>query len=402
MKKIESIISFVQKNSLYPDLREVQGAPEPETIVDGKKVILFTSNNYLGLAAHPRVKKAAVDAINKYGVGSDGSRLLSGNIDIHRQFEKDIATFKGGEDAIVWPSGYAANVGTISAIMNYLKVGPMDFLSFKGIVLSDELNHASIIDGIKLSRQHSLIYKHKDLKDLERKLSLNRWRRTLVVTDSVFSMDGDIAPLPEISKLCKKYGATLMIDEAHASGVLGKKGHGSLDYFNLKAGEDVDIVLGTCSKALASSGGFVVAKKVIVDYLRIASRSYMFSTAMLPAASAALIEVLKIIDDEPERRKQLISNVEYLRNELHKIGFFTFGSETQIIPMLIGKEEDAISFSRKLFERGVFAPAVRWPAVSKNMARIRITVMSTHTKEHLVKLIESCEIIAKELALNLK
>lgn len=397
MDKILRIMNFVHENHLYPDLRIVGGPPEPETIVDGKKVIMFTSNNYLALANHPRIKKAAIEAIEKYGVGSDGSRLLSGNIDVHRNFEKDIARFKGGEDAIVWPSGYAANVGTISALMNPLKVGFTDFLSFDGVIISDELNHASIIDGIKLSRQKKVVYKHCDLNDLEWKLKLNRFRRKLVVTDSVFSMDGDIAPLPQIVSLCKKYNAMLMIDEAHASGVLGKKGHGSLDYFNLKAGNDIDIVLGTCSKALASSGGFVVARKEIVDYFRIASRSYMFSTAMLPASAAALSETLKVIDDEPERRHKLINNVEYTRDALNSKGFYTFGSQTQIIPVLIGSEENAIKLSRLLFENDIFAPAVRWPAVEKGKARIRLTLMSSHDKKHIDKLISTLVMITKKM-----
>lgn len=390
-------MEFVEKRELYPDLREVQGPPEPETMVDGKKVLMFTSNNYLGLSTHPKVTHAAEEAIKKYGVGSDGSRLLSGNLDIHRKFEKAIADFKGGEDAIVWPSGYAANVGCISAVMNTLKIGASDFLSFKGVVLSDELNHASIIDGIKLSKQKAVIYKHCDVADLERKLRRHRWRRKMVVTDSVFSMDGDIAPLPAISQLCKKYDALLMIDEAHASGVLGEHGHGSLEHFNLKAGRDVDIVLGTCSKALAATGGFVVADKHLVNYLRVASRSYMFSTAMSPAASAALIEVLRVIDEEPERRKQLHLNAAYVREEFQRMGFDTCGSQTQIIPILIGTDQNAISFSRKLFERGIFAPAIRWPAVAKGKARIRLTIMSTHTTKQLDHLLESSRAIAKEL-----
>lgn len=397
MKRIEKIMHFVHKNELYPDLREVEGPPEPETLVDGKKVLMFTSNNYLGLSTHPRVVNAAIEATKRYGVGSDGSRLLSGNLDIHRKFERAIATFEGAEDAIVWPTGYSANVGCISAVMNAIKVGPSDFFSFKSVILSDELNHASIIDGIKLSKQRSVIYRHCDISDLERKLRRNRWRRMMVVTDSVFSMDGDIAPLPEISKLCRKYGALLMIDEAHATGVLGKRGHGSLEYFNLKAGKDVDIVLGTCSKALASTGGFVVGSRRLIDYLRVASRSYMFSTAMTPAASAALIECLKIIDEEPERRVRLLENTEYVREGLHRIGFQTCGSQTQIIPILIGSDKNAISFSRKLYEHGIFAPAVRWPAVNKGGARIRITIMATHTKKHLDHMISACREISKEL-----
>lgn len=390
-------MDFVEEHKLYPDLRIVDGPPEPEVIVDGKKVLMFTSNNYLGFANHPRVVQAAIEAVKKYGVGADGSRLLSGNLKIHREFEEAIAKFKGGEDAIVWPSGFSANFGVISAVMNPIKVGPGDFFSREGIVLSDELNHASIIDGAVMSRQKKVIYKHCDMDDLESKLRKYKNRRKLVVTDSVFSMDGDVAPLDKISELCKKYNAMSMIDEAHATGIQGEHGHGTLERFGLKPTQDIDIVLGTCSKALGATGGFVVGSRTLIKYLRVASRSYMFSTAMVPMASAALIEVLKIIDDEPQWRRQLLENSEYLRKGFADRGFFTFGSTTQIIPILIGPDEKAIEFSRKLFEKGIFGPCVRWPAVEKGKARIRFTVMATHKKEHLDKLLNACEETKKEL-----
>lgn len=400
MKRIESIMDYVEEKELYPDLRIIDGGAEPEVVIDGKKVLMFSSNNYLGLATHPRMKKAAIVAIEKYGVGSDGSRLLSGNLKIHREFEEAIAKFKGGEDAIVWPSGYSANVGVITAVMDPIKVRPQDFLSRKGVIISDELNHASIIDGAVMSGMEKVIYKHCDMDDLERKLKKYGSRRKLVVTDTVFSMDGDIAPLDKIVGLCKKYDALSMIDEAHSTGVLGATGHGGLQQFGLKAVKDVDIVLGTCSKALAASGGFVVGSKTLIKYLRVASRSYMFSTAMMPAASAALIEALKIIEEEPEWREKLLSNENYLRTGLQERGFNTFASATQIIPIFIGSDKDAIKFSRRLFDEGVFAPCVRWPAVEKDKARIRFTVMATHTKEQMDKLLNACAVIKKELGLK--
>ena len=396
MKRIKGILDFAHRNALYPDLRVVDGPPEPEVVVDGKKVLMFTSNNYLGLATHPKIKQAAIEAIQKYGVGSDGSRLLSGNLKIHREFEEAIARFKGGEDAIVWPTGYSANVGAVSALSRPLRVEPADFFSLGTVILSDELNHASIIDGAKMSRQKVVVYRHRDMADLAAKLRWHRFRRKLVVTDSVFSMDGDIAPLPEMAELCKKYDAMFMIDEAHATGVLGKTGHGSLEHFNLKPIEDVDVVLGTCSKALAASGGFVVGSRDLVSYLRVASRSYMFSTAMMPAASAALITTLEVIKNEPERRARLWENANYLRSELKAAGFDTLTSETQIIPVLIGGDERSIDVSRKLFDRGIYAPAVRWPAVEKGTARLRLTVMSTHTKEQIDYLVKNLENILKK------
>lgn len=396
MEVIKSILNYLEDKNLYPDLKILEGAPEPETVIDGRKILMFSSNNYLGLANHPRVKAAAKAAIDKYGVGSDGSRMLSGNLKVHRDFEIAISRFKGGEDAIVWPSGYSANVGAISAIMNPPKISPMQIVR-KGLIISDELNHASIIDGCRMSKQDVQIYKHCDVKDLEKKLKKSKRRRKLVITDSVFSMDGDVAPLDKIVYLCKKYNSLLMIDEAHASGVLGKGGHGSLEHFNLKAVTDVDIVLGTCSKALAASGGFVVGSKDLVDYLRVSSRSYIFSTAMLPASSAALIEGLKVIQEEPELKTKLIDNSEYLRNGFKNLGFNTLNSSTQIIPILIGEEKKAMQFTKELFLKNIFGPSVRWPAVERGQSRIRFTVMSTHTREQLDYLLEACSSIGKEL-----
>ncbi len=397
MKRINEIMSYIDEHALYPDLRIVEGPQDPEVTVDGKKVVMFCSNNYLGLSTHPDLIKAACDATRKYGVGSGGSRLLSGNLDIHKKFETAIAEFEGGEDAISWATGYAANLGLISAIMNPLKVRPRDFFTIDGVIFSDELNHASIVDGIRLSKQKKVVYNHRDVKDLEYKLRKHPLRRKLVVTDSVFSMDGDIAPLDKIVPLCKKYGAMLLVDDAHATGVLGNNGHGSLEYFNLKLGRDVDVIMGTCSKSLTSTGGFAVGNKNLISYLRIASRSYMFSAAMTPATAAILIKALELMKNEPERHKQLVKNAEYLRFGLQQAGFNTLSSQTQIIPILIGTDENAIRFSRNLFEKNIYAPAVRWPAVEKGKARIRFALMASHKKEHLDALIKACIEVGKSL-----
>ncbi|OGY43702.1 MAG: 8-amino-7-oxononanoate synthase [Candidatus Buchananbacteria bacterium RIFCSPHIGHO2_02_FULL_38_8] len=397
METIKKILDYVDSHNLYPDLRIIEGGAEPEVIIDGKKVLMFSSNNYLGLATHPKVVAAAIEATKKYGSGSDGSRMLSGNLQIHRDFELAITKFKGGEDAIVWPTGYSANVGVISAVMNPPTVGPQDFYQRRGVIISDELNHASIIDGCKMSGQKVVVYKHCDVNDLEKKLKKYKNRRKLVVTDGVFSMDGDIAPLDKIVPLCKRYNSMLMIDEAHSTGVLGKNGHGTPEHFGLKAVKDIDIVHGTCSKALASTGGFVVGSRDLIRYLRITSRSYIFSTAMTPAASASLIAALNVIEIEPEIRERMWENVKHMRDGFHKIGFDTLTSETQIIPILIGSDENAIEFSRRLFEKGIFGPCVRWPAVEKGKARIRFTVMATHTKEQIDYLLKCCEEIGKEL-----
>jgi len=399
MEKIKKILDYVDNHGLYPDFRIIEGGANPEVIIDGKKVLMFSSNNYLGLATHPSVINAAIDATKKYGTGAGGSRMLSGNLQVHRDFELAIAKFKGGEDAIVWPTGYSANVGTVSAVMELFKINSADFLSKKGVILSDELNHASIIDGCKMSKQKVVVYKHCNVDDLEKKLKKYKNRRTLVITDGVFSMDGDIAPLDKISAVCKQYKALLMIDEAHATGMLGKDGHGTSEHFGLKPVKDDDIVLGTCSKALGATGGFVVGSKDLVRYLRIASRSYIFSTAMTPAASGSLIEALKVIEADPKIREKMWNNVEHMREGFKKIGFDTLTSQTQIIPILIGTEEKAIKFTRMLFDKGIFGPCVRWPAVEKGKARIRFTVMSTHTEKQIDYLLKSCEEIGRELGL---
>src|SRR3989344_366905 len=399
MDKIRKILEYIDKNNLYPDLRIIESGAESEVVIDGKKVLMFASNNYLGLATHPKVVAAAISATSKYGTGADGSRMLSGNLKVHRDVELAIAKFEDGEDAIVWPTGYSANVGVISAVMNPPKVGSRDFFQTKGVILSDELNHASIIDGCKMSDQKVAVYKHCDFVDLERQLKKYRRRRVLVVTDGVFSMDGDVAPLDKIAPLCKKYGAMLMIDEAHATGMQGAHGHGTPERYGLKPSRDIDIVLGTCSKALAATGGFVVGSKDLIRYLRVTSRSYIFSTAMTPAASASLIAALDVIETEPWIREKMWENVEYMRNGFHKLDFDTFTSETQIIPILIGPDDKAIEFSRRLFNNGIFGPCVGWPAVEKGKARIRFTVMATYSKKQIDYLLKCCGNIGPELGI---
>ena len=250
-----------------------------------------------------------------------------------------------------------------------------------------------------MSGQKVVVYKHCDVGDLEHKLKRYRSRSKLVVTDGVFSMDGDIAPLDKIAPLCKKYGAMLMIDEAHATGMLGENGHGTCEYFHLKPIEDVQVIMGTCSKALAATGGFVVGAKELVRYLRIASRFYIFSTAMTPAASASLVAALGVIESEPWIRERMWKNANYLRSQFQRAGFDTCGSATQIIPVLIGTDERAIQFSRALFDRGIFGPSVRWPVVPKGKARIRFTVMASHTEEQIDQLLKHCIELGRELGI---
>jgi len=393
-KKIKEILSYAEKRGLYPETSVIE-ANEPETIVNGKKVLLFCSLNYLGLANHPNIKKAAIEAIQKYGVGAGGARFVSGNYELHNLLEKKVAQFKREEAALIFQTGYVTNVGVIPALINLPKLGPFASLTKGGVIFSDELNHASIIDGCRLSEAEVVIYKHRDMNDLEAKLKKYKNRHKLIITDSVFSMDGDIAPLPQIVELAKKYNAMTMIDEAHATGVLGDRGGGATDYFHLEG--QIDVVMGTFSKAIGCLGGYVAGKRYLIKYLKAATRPSIFSVALPPAIAAAIIAAIEEIQKNPMLRKKLWENAKYLRENLQKLGFNTLNSETQIVPILIGDEVKAIRMAKLLFEKNIFAPCMRWPAVPKGKARIRFTVMATHTREQIDTLLEACEKIGKSL-----
>lgn len=395
MKEIRKLLDYVDKHTLYPDIKVISGPSLPEVTIDGREITAFCSNNYLGLAYSKPLIEAAVKAAEEYGTGSSGSRLLSGNLKIFADLEKEIAAFKKSEDAITFIAGYMANVGTISAVSNVMKVNPFDFFRRRTVILSDELNHASIIDGCKLSEQKVVVYRHCDMDDLRNKLRKFNRRRKLIVTDSVFSMDGDIAPLPEIVRLARDYNAMVMVDDAHATGVLGKNGSGSAEHFNLD--KEIDIKMGTLSKAVGSSGGYVAGSEELIRYLRIGARAYMFATAMSPISAGASLAAIREIQQNHQLRQRLWENATHLREGFKKIGFDTLTSETPIIPILIGDEEKAIKFAQTLFERGFLAPCVRWPAVEKGKARIRCTVMSPHTPKQIDAFLNQCQKIGREL-----
>ena len=393
LEAVYDMLDYVDQHDLYPDTRVISSSVEPESFIDGRKVLMFASNNYLGLATHPNLKKAAIAAIEKYGIGSTGSRLLSGNLDIHLELEKKLAEFKGGEDALVFPTGFAANLGTITALMNPLKVKIGASFSEKGVVISDALNHASIVDGTKMSGQEKEIYNHCDLNHLESLLKKHKNKRKLIVTDSIFSMDGDVAPLDKICELAKKYNAMVMIDEAHAVGVLGEHGGGAMEHFKLKTSEDVTVVMGTLSKTIGCTGGYVVGSKKLIKYLRVASRPYMFSTAMSPATAAGAIAAIDLIQNDPLSRAKLWENVAYLKKGFTDLGLKVMDSQSAIIPVLIGADEKAIKMSRDLFTHSIFAPCVRWPVVPRGESRIRFTMTSEHTKEQLDTLLQKMKIV---------
>jgi len=371
LRWIEEELKLISDKNLFRVLTELQSGQSPEIIIAGKRYILLASNSYLGLTTDPKVKDAAQRALEKYGTGSGGSRLVSGSSDLHRELEDRIADFKKTEAAILFSSGYLANVGAISAL-----VGPGD------VIYSDELNHASIIDGCRLSHAEIKIYKHCDVELLGSLISSDKSRnKKLIVTDTVFSMDGDLAPLPELVELAEKYGCMLMIDEAHATGVLGKRGSGATEYFSVE--DRVPIVMGTLSKAVGSLGGYVAGSRTLIDFLRNRARTYIFDTSLPASSLAASQAAIDIIEFEPERRKYLWYLIEKFKSGLKNIGLELLTSHSAVIPVLIGEAQPTLDFARLLRENGVFTPAVRPPSVPPGKCRIRATLMATHEEEHI-------------------
>lgn len=369
VKFLEDTLSALKENGLYREWKVIEGPPEAWLTWQGRRYRNFSSNNYLGLAKHPRVLEAAAQALMRYGAGATSSRLISGTLDLHRELEETLARFKGTEDCLVFPTGYMTNVGTIPAL-----VGPGD------AVIADRLNHASILDGVKLSGARLFVYGHKDTEALERLLKrAKNYKKKLVVTDSLFSMDGDLAPLPQIEELTHRHGGWLMIDEAHATGVLGEQGRGAAEHFALEG--KIDIMMGTLSKALGSLGGFVCGSTPLIDLLRNKARSFIYTTALNPASCGAALASLALVREEPERREKLMRSAVRLRQSLKRLGLDSMGSESQIIPVFLGNIDRALGTAKILEEEGVFAPAIRPPTVPADQCRIRISLTADHTDE---------------------
>jgi 8-amino-7-oxononanoate synthase len=349
----------------------VASAQGPQITLDGKPYLNFSSNDYLGLATHPRLKEAAGAAIEKYGVGAGASRLICGNLEPYPRLEAALAEFKNKQAAIVFSSGYAANVGTICAL-----VGAGD------VVIVDKLCHASIIDGCRQSGATLRVYPHKHLAKLEALLRQRNSARTLVITETVYSMDGDLAPLPEIVELKDRYGAWLMIDEAHATGLFGANGRGAAELLGVE--DRVDVTMGTLSKAIGCLGGYVAGSRTLIDYLRNKARSLIYSTALPPSVCSAAAESVRLIAGREgnQRRGKLRDSVQELRSALSKIGIH-IESETAILPIVIGDEQRAVETSKQLLDRGIFVPAIRYPTVARGKARLRVTVTAAHTSEHI-------------------
>ena len=369
-------LKSLREQALMREYRTIESAQGPYIQIEGKSYLSFCSNNYLGLADHPRIKQAAIAAINQYGWGTGASRLVAGNMTLHQELEKKIADFKGTEAALLFPTGYMANVGALCAL-----VGKED------IVIGDKLNHASIIDGCRLSGATFRVYPHNDVSRLASLLQRSSsYRRKLVVTDSVFSMDGDTAPLPEIVEVAQKYDTILMIDDAHATGVFGQHGRGLIAHYGLEG--KTDITMGSLSKAIGSIGGFIAGNKRLIDYLKNKARPFIFTTALPPAACAASLAGLTLIQEDTTLIDKLWENIRYLRSQLSKF-ISNISGESPIIPIIIGSAEDALNVSIRLYENGILIPAIRPPTVPLGTSRLRVSLMATHSKEDINRLIDT-------------
>ncbi|MER3543880.1 MAG: 8-amino-7-oxononanoate synthase [Chloroflexota bacterium] len=382
---IEDELRALHEQGLYNTIRTIGSAQGAWLVVDGRRVLNFCSNNYLGFANHPRLKGAATRAIEKYGVGPAAVRSIAGTLDLHLELEERLARFKGTEAAISFQSGFNANLATIPAL-----------ISKEDVIFSDELNHASIIDGCRLSGGRIIRYAHNDPEDLERQISqATGYRRAIIVTDGVFSMDGDIAPLPAICEVAERHNLILMVDDAHGEGVLGRGGRGIVDHFGLHG--RVDIEVGTLSKAFGVVGGYVAGKKTIVEWLRQRGRPFLFSSAVTAADTAACIAAVDVLEESTELVDRLWENTRYFKREMQRLGFDTGKSETPITPVMLGEAHVAQQFSRRLFEEGLFAMAVTYPTVPRGKARIRVMVSATHTRDDLDQALGLFEKVGKEI-----
>ena len=372
---------------VYPYYRVISSAQEPVVSHEGRELVMLGSNNYLGLTNHPEVKDAAAMALAIYGTGCAGSRLLNGTLDVHVQLESRLAEFMQREAALVFSTGFQVNLGVLSCLLDR-----------SDIAYLDALDHACIIDGVRLGFGRSHKFRHNDMADLEKKLaSAPEGRGKLIVVDGVFSMEGDVAPLPELAALAKRYGARLMVDDAHGLGVFGENGRGTPEHFGVEG--DVDLVMGTFSKSLATVGGFIAGDAYVIEHIKHNARSQIFSAAPPPASMAAAMKALEIVEREPERRKRLWENTEYMQGEFAKLGFDTGDSASPVIPLVVGEDATAYQMATRLAEEGVFANPVVSPAVPEGRAMIRTSYMATHTYEHLDRALEAFENVGRELGI---
>jgi glycine C-acetyltransferase len=385
LQYLDEALVQLRHDGLYRTLRELEGEQLARARFDGRDVINLSSNNYLGLTNHPKLKEAALQAVRALGVGSGSVRTIAGTMKLHMDLERRIASFKKTEASVVFQSGFAANAGTVAALLG------------KGdLIVSDELNHASIIDGARLSRADIRVFPHRDVAALERVLQETKdVKRRLVITDGVFSMDGDIAPLPEIAALARTHGAIMMIDDAHSSGVLGRAGRGTVDHYGLHG--QVDIQVGTLSKAIGVLGGYVCGSRSLIEYLYHRARPFLFSTSHPPAVAAACLAAFDVLEQEPSLIERLWINTRRFKEGLRALAFDTGASETPITPIFVGEGDLAMRFSDRLFERGVFAQGIGYPTVAKGKARLRTIVTATHSDEDLDSALSILGDVGREL-----
>jgi len=382
-------IQQAQDKGLYVRIRTLESPQGSWLVISGKRVLNLCSNNYLGFANEERLKKAAIKAVEEWGVGPGAVRTIAGTFSIHNELEKTLARFKKVEDTIFLQSGFVANQAVIPAITDA-----------QDAILSDELNHASIIDGVRLSKAKRYVWKHRNIEDLEQKLQQadsEGARRKLIITDGVFSMDGDLAPLPGIVELAEKYDAMVMVDDAHGEGVLGDSGRGIVDHFGLHG--RVDIEIGTLSKAFGVLGGYVAGKTELVEYLKQKARPFLFSSPLSPADTAACLEAVKILEESSERVENLWKNANYFKTEMKNMGYDIGNSETPITPVMLYDAKLASEFSQKLFENGIFAQSIGYPTVPQGKARIRVMISAAHTREDLDFALEKFRSIGKDFGM---
>lgn len=384
---LENELDSLKEQSLFNELPVFSSEAKNRVMYKGKEVIMLSSNNYLGFANHPRLRRVAIEAINKWGFGTGAVRQIAGTMDIHMELEELLSKYKHTEESLVFNSGIAANRGTIQAIMTE-----------KDVIISDELNHGSIIDGVRLTKSERKIYPHLDMDGLKKTLEESKSaEKKLIVTDGVFSMDGDIAPLKEICELAEKYGAFVMVDDAHGDGVLGKDGAGSVSHWNVHG--RVEIEMGTLSKAFGCLGGYIAGSSELKNYLINRARSFIFTTAHPPAVVAATMEALRMVQDEPHHLKNLWNNTKYFKEKLMELGFDTGRSQTPITPVIVGESSNAQLLSKEMLKESVFVKPIVYPLVAKDRARVRTIVNAHHTREDLDEALDAFEKVGKMMRL---
>ena len=382
---LSSELEALRDQGLYRRLRVLDGEQKPRTSIDGRLVVNLSSNNYLGLTTHPKLSERALEATRALGVGSGSVRTIAGTMQIHMELERKIAAFKRTEAAVVFQSGFAANAGTVSSI-----------LGRDAVIVSDELNHASIIDGARLSRATIKVFPHRDAAAARRILeALPRATRTLIITDGVFSMDGDLGALPELCDLADEFGCIMMVDDAHASGVFGSQGRGTVDHFGMHG--RVDVQVGTLSKAIGALGGYVAGSRALIEFLCHRARPFLFSTSHPPAVAATCLAAIEVLEDEPHLIERLWENTRFFKAGLDTLGFDTGASESPITPVIVGDAARAMALSDRLFDRGVFAQGIGFPTVPQGRARVRTIVTATHTRDELQFALDAFKAVGAEL-----